>query len=92
MNVVKRKLNFVSRNFGLESNLCLQIALRLRADRKICNHAFDSRPKVHDMKFHYYYWYLSKQVIILFLRKIWLNLVLILDKIGMSCTSKKGET
>jgi hypothetical protein len=82
MNVVKRKLDFVSRNFVLESKQVVQI----------CDPAFDSRPKIHDTKFNYYYSYLSKQVIILFLRKMWLNLVLILDKIGMSCTSKKGET
>ena len=34
MNVIKWKLHFVSCNFGLKSNLWLQI----------CNHAFDFRP------------------------------------------------
>jgi hypothetical protein len=43
MNIIKWKLNFVSCNFGLKSNLWLQIALPLRG-RAICNHAFDFSP------------------------------------------------
>ena len=43
MNIIKWILHFVSCNFGLKSNLWLQIALRFAVVR-FCNHAFDFRP------------------------------------------------
>ena len=43
-NVIKWKLHFVSCNFGLKSNLWLQITLPLFAVVRVCHHAFDFIP------------------------------------------------